>query len=431
MNKFFSKFNNLLFVYFIYLLLIGLSSFIFLNYFIIDFNIVNNDNEIILKNISFGHGPLIHNLFYNGEFKQNLDGVDFYLKKTFALPYIIFLLSKISLNIYFVVISKNLILYSIYFFVCVKFLRYSKSSIKKLLILILIPIFIPYNFYVSLNFNFEDCLLAILIPCLYISLVSSKWNYSLLYSSLIIFVTYFVKSSTFLLVMILPFFILLIENKKFKYLPLIFSLLSIIIWGSFGYFKTGVFPVGKTGTSINSKVLSSAMNKDFHKFYPEKSTDLIPVENILKRENFVSTEWEFYKFYDDANKLYLKENLDTYIKDILLKIKFILFNIKKDGLLKSNVDKNPIIISHLVSKIFFNFSLIILLINLINIFKKSLNKKNIQYEKNKQHLYYLIFLILLMPPHLVAWATSKHLIGITSVSILYIYNYYFSLDKNL
>ena len=29
-----------------------------------------------------------------------------------------------------------------------------------------------------------------------------------------------------------------------------------------------------------------------------------------------------------------------------------------------------------------------------------------------------------MPPHLVAWATSKHLIGITSVSILYIYNNY-------
>ena len=241
--------------------------------------------------------------------------------------------------------------------------------------MILIPIFIPYNFYVSLNFNFEDCLLAILIPSLYISLVSRKWNNSLLYSSLIIFVTYFVKSSTFLLVMILPFFILLIENKKFKYLPLIFSLLSIIIWGSFGYFKTGVFPVGKTGTSINSKVLSSAMNKDFHKFYPEKSTDLIPVENILKRESSVSTEWEFYKFYDDANKLYLKENLDRYIKDIFIKIKFILFNIKKDGLLKSNEDKNPIIISHLVSKIFFNFSLIILLINLINIFKKSLNKK--------------------------------------------------------
>ena len=316
MNKFLSKFNNLLFVYFIYLLLIGLSSFIFLNYFIIDFNIINNDNEIILKNISFGHGPLIHNLFYNGEFKQNLDGVDFYLKKTFALPYIIFLLSKISLNIYFVVISKNLILYSIYFFVCIKFLRYSKSNIKELLILILIPIFIPYNFYVSLNFNFEDCLLAILIPCLYISLVSRKWNNSLLYSSLIIFITYFVKSSTFLLVMILPFFILLIENKKFKYLPLIFSLLSIIIWGSFGYFKTGVFPVGKTGTSINSKVLSSAMNKNFHKFYPEKSTDLIPVENILKGESSVSTEWEFYKFYDDANKLYLKENLKVYKRNI-------------------------------------------------------------------------------------------------------------------
>ena len=91
MNKFFSKFNNLLFVYFIYLLLIGLSSFIFLNYFIIDFNIINNDNEIILKNISFGHGPLIHNLFYNGEFKQNLDGVDFYLKK--PLHYLILFFS--------------------------------------------------------------------------------------------------------------------------------------------------------------------------------------------------------------------------------------------------------------------------------------------------------------------------------------------------
>ena len=58
------KINYTLFIYFLYLFFVSISTYIFLNQFILEFNIADKNNNIILKNITFGHGPLIHNLFY-------------------------------------------------------------------------------------------------------------------------------------------------------------------------------------------------------------------------------------------------------------------------------------------------------------------------------------------------------------------------------
>ena len=425
MNNILKKNIDIGILYFIYLICITFSTVIFLDQYISKFIIADENNNIILKNITFGHGPLIHNFFYNNIFSQNIDGINFVLKKTFALPFIIYLLSKISLNIYFIVITKNLFLYSLYFFISLKF--YNSLNINKFyfIVLIIIPIFIPYNFYVSLNFNFEDCLLSILIPSLYLILITNNFKYRLVISSLIIFIIYFVKSSTFLLVLILPFLMIFIEKDRLRFFPIFFAILAISIWGLFGYLKTGKFPIGKSGTSLNSKVLSSAMNTEFHKFYPKKSTDLIPVENILKEPNFIKNEWDYYEYYDKRNKKYLEENLFRYFKDIILKVKFILFNIKKDGVLDKSITETPILISHVISKIFFNFSLLLLVFNIYNLVFKLRAYKKLIIKNVRNHLYFILFLGLLLPPHLIAWATSKHLVGLTSISIIYIYSFYF------
>jgi hypothetical protein len=191
--------------------------------------------------------------------------------------------------------------------------------------------------------------------------------------------------------------------------------------------KTGKFPIGPTGTSINSKVLASSMNIEFNQYYPKYSTDLIPVENILKKKNFIKSEWEFYEYYNKKNKKYLKENLNRFLKDIFIKIKFILFNVKKDGTLDIAKNEQQILISHIISKILFNLSLIILFYNIfLNLFIKRVNFKNIFKDKLlKKDIYFFLFLILLIPPHILAWATSKHLVPITSVSIIYLYSYFF------
>ena len=259
MNNILKKNFDISILYLIYLLCIAFSTaIIFLDQYISKFIIADENNNIILKNITFGHGPLIHNFFYNNNFSQNIDGIDFILKKTFALPFIIYLLSKISLNIYFIVITKNLFLYSIYFFISLKFFNSLKIEKFYFILLIIIPIFIPYNFYVSLNFNFEDCLLSILIPCLYLVLITNNFKNRLLISSFMIFIIYFVKSSTFLLVFILPLLMIFTEKDRLRFFPIIFAILAISVWGLFGYLKTGKFPIGKSGTSLNSKVLSSA-----------------------------------------------------------------------------------------------------------------------------------------------------------------------------
>lgn len=217
----------------------------------------------------------------------------------------------------------------------------------------------------------------------------------------------------FFIVLIIPILIILMEKKNyFKFIPLLFSCLAILIWGLYGLNKTGKFPILSSGSSINSYVMSFAMNDNFYKYYPDKSTDLIPNQNINFKD--VKNEWEFYEFYKNKNIEYLKNNRERYYKDIIIKAKFIFFGIKRDGALpdKDKNFDNSIRISQLLSKFFLNLAILILLLTIFkSIFKKILKKKEI---------YYLIILLFNILPHLAVWATSKHLIGIINVSLVYL-----------
>jgi hypothetical protein len=225
----------------------------------------------------------------------------------------------------------------------------------------------------------------------------------------------------FLLVFIIPFLIIIFEKKVkifIKTLPLVASILAIFLWGYFGYSNTGRFPFGSTGASNNSYVLSSVLNKEFKNYYPHKSTDLIP---ISKPNIFFKSEWEFYDYYSIKNKNYLKYNFSSYIDDIGLKLNFIFFGIRVDGVNSDNLESsnNPIRYSSIFSKFFFNLSILISLYVLAKNYKNILNCK--------KEFYFIVILILNLTPHIVGWATSKHLVAISNVSLIYLI--FFIIDK--
>ena len=159
--------------------------------------------------------------------------------------------------------------------------------------------------------------------------------------------------------------------------------------------------------------MSIALNKDFHKFYPKKSVDLIEYPRI-ENDNYTN-EWQIYEHYKDINSIYLKNNLDRYIKDTFIKIKVILFNVKRDSSfpdINGNFN-NPIKISFILNKIFFNLSIIL---SIIIILKNLKNLRSIKLE-----LYFLSIISLNSFPLIIGWATAKHLTGMTLVSIIFIF----------
>ena len=414
LNKLFlvSRINLLLF-YFLYLLLIICSSIIFCNLFINQFpEIIDNNFNLVLKNMQFQFGDLIHNFYYNHSYSQkDHNDIIFQLRRLPAVVFIISFLYNISKNFYFIIIFKNIIFFSIFYITSYKLLINSKNNFLAFFLVILTPILIPYNFYVALNFTYEDFIISILLPLLYLSLISN-YVYKYLIISSLLFILYFTKTSMFFLVLILPLLIFFFdkEKKKLKFLPFFVCLLAILIWGFYGLHKTGRFPFASSGSTDNSRSLSSAFNIDFHNYYPEKSTDLIPLNNDLPKN--VKSEWEFYDFYNVQNKNYLENNIKRYFFDFFIKAKFIFFGVHRDGALpdKSGLYDNNIRYSLVFNKIFFNLSIIFATYFLIKNFKKI----------DSKDFYFFLIVFLNLLPHLYGWATSRHLVPVNNVAIIYL-----------
>ena len=88
---------------------------------------MDENYNIILKNISFEFGELIENLYLSKGYFHEVDGVKYYLKKLPAIPILILFICKITLNYYLVVILKNLI---IFFYIFFHYCLFSKKHYK-------------------------------------------------------------------------------------------------------------------------------------------------------------------------------------------------------------------------------------------------------------------------------------------------------------
>ena len=403
--------KKILITYLVYALAIILCSIVYGYFLNIKFKIYDENYNIIFDNISFSNGELINNLYTKGEYYIYIDKIKFVLAKTPAIPLLIFFISLISKNFFFIIVFKNILIFTVYFYFILKIIAKINKSFFFLLTLLMVPIFIPYNFSVSLNFFYEDSLIAIFLPLIFLATISN-YKYKYEFIGLIIFILYFIKTSMLPIAIIIPLLIIFLEKKITRFIPIICAVAAILTWGLYGLNKTGRFPIFNASSSINSYVLSSVMNINFHKYYPNKSTDLIPATNKLPQK--IINEWEFYDFYEQVNNTYINQNFDRYVKDIMIKLKFIFFGINRDGAFPDNNGNfdNNIRFSSIISKALLNLSILISLFFIV----KNLKKINIV----KTEIYFLSFVILSLLPHILVWATSKHLVAISNISLIYL-----------
>ena len=261
--------------------------------------------------------------------------------------------------------------------------------------------------------DYTDGIIAILLPCTFLILIS-RINKKSIFLSILLFLLFFTKTTMFYLTFIIPilfFFLNKKNNRTLRLLPLFTVIIANLIWGSFGYVKTGKFPFGSDISSSNQEALHVVFNEDFHKYYPKITVDLIPrIQSNKKFDN----EWKYHEFYKKINSEYFLYNKERIMKDILIKIKFILFNYKKDAVHpdKNGNYENPIMFSHIINRIIFITSLLYLLKNIfIGIKNSKIN--NIDY-------YFFFIICFGLLPHLAGWATSKHLVPIFLISHIYL-----------
>ena len=410
--------KRLFLLYILFIIFIFCVSITYANFYIEKFSYQFNDhNELILKLVPFGYGGIIDNLYHHNRFEQIWNGIDTYLSRLPFLPFFITLLCKISLNGYFIITAKNIIFFSLIFY-CIYLV--SNSSNRKLLSIIFLLSLFFYNFYnltVLLTYGFADTYIAAILPCIFLILISNLEKKYLLVS-ILIFILFFTKTTVFFLTIFISLFFLILENKFSIYkraFPIIFLSLAILFWGTFGVIKTQKFPIGSSMLSNNQEALAVAMNKNFKRYYPKLSVDLIPealaFENVDKK---FDNEWKFSNYFKNKNKEYIKNNKLNIFKDTITKLKFIFFNFRKDAIhaeVNSNY-KNPVMYSHIINRIIFLMSLVLLIKNLYN---NLLNKK----IKNID-IYYLIIVMFSLFPHVVGWATSKHLVPLFLVANFYL-----------
>lgn len=408
--------KEIIFIFLTYVLIIIVASLLFCKLYSEKYPYMVDENfNLILKNIPFHHGGLIENLFNFWKFEQTYLDIKFVLLKMPILPIFITLLSKLSLNFYFIVIAKNILLFSLLFFVIFSCLKSINIEVKYFGLFILSIFYNPYNFFTSLNFEYEDFLIIVILPSIFCLLISKLKNRYYL-TSVLFFFLYLTKTSMFLLCIVLPLLILFYEKSKEqkikKFLPTIAVIIAIFSWGSYGYFKTGKFPFGSTLSSINSNALSVALNKNFYLTYPNKSVDLIEDQYIISTS--IENEWDFFDYFQKKNNEYLKDNFPRYFKDSFIKMKFIFFGIHTDGVHpdKDGNFRNPIRYSNIFNRLILNTALIVSIIIFF---------KNVRYfYKNKIEFYFLSIFSLNIFTHIVAWATSKHLVAISIIGGFYL-----------
>ena len=389
---------------------------------------INDMKEMNFINLGWENNFLILNILNHNEFKFNYLGIDFYSAKYPLLPATIALIAKISKNFYFILTVKNIIFFSILFW-SIYFFVSNNIKNKKLIYFFIILIslhFNPYNFHVMSNFYFEDFANAILLPSLYL-LILSKSNLlkKYLFIGLIISLLFLSKSSMTIFGIIFPIIYIIFSKKRvLALIPFFIVMLISVNWSYYSFKKTGYYPFFTNNSSFNQAQLALALQEDFHKIYPFYSIDTIhnTKEILLDKNKYgfneIKNEWEFNALFKVRNKQYIKDNFLRYFKDSFLKLNFIFFYPYQDGNgSDKNINNKELKFSMIINKIFLIIGCFTLIFSIV---KKIKVKEDMMNE-----ISYLFILLLIIPIFLIGWATSKHLIGICNVSIIYLLNYYF------
>jgi len=395
-------------------------------YFITQYSdlLLINTYDIIVKKIPFGYGDLLNNLieynkyvntegfeFYLPEKNVEYINIDFSLKKLPFYTYFLYFLLSISKNIFFLITLKFLIFFYIFYFILYFSLKSLNSKLFTFVLILIFFFIVPYNIKTFLEISFADSVTSILLSCLYLITIS-KIQFKFIYTGIILFILYLTKESMFAICIIFPIVVAYFNFKFFKkliFVPILFVTSAIFLWGFFGVLKTGFFPFGSSLSTWKSYDMSKSLDAKFSDYYPKFSTDFIDTPIISER---ITNEWDFYNHHKDKNMLTIKNNPVMVLENTLLKIKFVLFNIKPDGYqYKNKINSDTLfIISSLINKFVFYVAMILLLFKII---KKTFLLSDVNF-------YYFVILILNLAPHILGWATSKHLVGIYLMSFIFI-----------
>ena len=437
MNFFKKKINELTLSNLFLFYLFSLVFFIIFAYFYLETYIykfpsyIDENKDIVLKELPFDLGNLLHNLYYKNEYVQKVNPfeINFHLARLPFYPFLLLVLAKINLNFYFIFFMKNILSFSVIFFSIYYFLKDLKKEFIYFIILLIIYWYNPYNTHVLLALSFSDTLVSVFFPLIFL-FVNSRNFYLNFFFGLFIFCLYLLKPSIWFFCLIFPFIILILNYVKFKkkYLitnlfSILFLLIAIFSWGLYGLNKSNYFPFGSSSNSTNTFFLTSVLNKDFNTHYPILSTDLLLNTEFSKNIKF-ENEKDVYIFFKKKNLEFFKDNSVYYLNGIIKKLKFIFFGINKDGRYKDDFEKNgnEIRYSNFPNKIIMNIALIYAFFSIVKSIK---NKKKFPYID----LIFLSMFCLYLAPHIIAWATSKHLVSIFILSKIYIFTKIFKCSK--
>ena len=407
-----SKINNFI-LYIFFVLIILFINFYFSYSYILKFpDIVNAENKIILKNLGFNFGQILANLQINEGLKAIYFDTEYYVSRMPLLPLTLnFLYNHISENFYVIFLIKNLFFLSIIFLLLCNFNKNVKTSF--LIISLLLFFYNPHNLITSLSFNFEEGLLNYLLIILFLSVLSNL-KYKFILISLTISLIFFLKSSMIFLCTFLSIFFIFSSFKKNKYfyLPLLFLIISNLVWGIYSFKKTGVFAYGTNLASYNAFTLNHAYNDKFNSLYPSISPDVLTKEIEAKLpSNINKNEWEIDRFYFKDSIKYLKSNPKDVLIGVLKKFQVVFFYIYKDSQFK-NIDqkeKSEIRFSNIPNKIFFIVFLVIIL-------------RNFYLFRDTKSLFFILATCFYFFPYFVGFIYTRHCTSFYMIATFYVFN---------
>lgn len=289
------------------------------------------NKQINLNNLGFFYGELIENYFNHNSFYINLDDTKLFVGRPLYIAFFLSILIKFISLEFFILLLKNSIFFSIYYFSVCEFFKKNKFNNYKFFLLICAPFIIPYNLYQSFQLIPEESYLIYLIPSLFLCIISESKNK--IFLTFLFISILFTKSPNVILVLSLT---ILIYSKTFKInsrnLIFISVIITSILWGGYGYYKSQIFTFFHKSYTVNAFTGLQSHNIFFKYFYPEYTVDEITSYfNFFKQNPDHRSEKNYEKILNDEKKKYVKENFSEYLNNKITTIKHILLNVRRDG----------------------------------------------------------------------------------------------------
>lgn len=368
---------------------------------------IDDKGNLQYSNLQFFFGPLLENLIDNHQYKQKIFEIEFYLSRMPLMPYLIsFINLFITKSFFITLLIKNFILLTI---LLILLFDIFKKNYLVLISLILI-FYNPYNSSIFIRLIPEESFLMIFFLCLFLYL-STKKEINFFYVGFLIVLIYFTKASMMFYCYSIVFLFLFYNKSLKKIIPMIMLVFAFCSWSYFSLIKNDKFVSPLNLSSISGFTVALAYNDQFLNTYPTLSPDLL-LDDIIQ-ENYqdiknLKNEIQINDVFKKYFFIKLKNDKEFIINSLIVKIKFLLTNIKYDSQQPDSQNLNKIRYSEIFNKISLNLAIIVCI---ISIFK----------NKKKEDLYYIFFLVTYLFPYLLGFLYSRHLVPIYIISNFFLF----------